>query len=64
VTGLNIEVMPKRLELLHELLPSVTSVALLVNPAVPAVAEPAVRLQAAAQGLGLQLRVIPASSEW
>src|SRR5262245_42669104 len=34
VTSLNIEVAPKRLELLHELLPSVTSMGLLVNPAV------------------------------
>jgi putative ABC transport system substrate-binding protein len=39
VTSLNIEVAPKRLELMHELLPSVTSMALLVNPAVPALAE-------------------------
>src|SRR6266404_4303941 len=36
VTSLNQEVAPKRLELMHELLPSVTSMALLVNPAVPA----------------------------
>src|SRR5262245_14153615 len=36
VTSLNFEVAPKRLELLHELLPSVTSMGLLVNPAVPA----------------------------
>src|SRR5262249_54190300 len=35
VTALNLEVAPKRLELMHELLPSVTSMALLVNPAVP-----------------------------
>src|SRR5215471_1289492 len=40
VTSLNMEVAPKRLELMHELLPSVTSMALLVSPAVPALAEP------------------------
>ena len=40
VTSLNQEVAPKRLELMHELLPSVNSMALLVNPAVPATAEP------------------------
>src|SRR5215510_5003933 len=40
VTSLNMEVAPKRLELLHELLPSVTTMALLVNPAVPALAGP------------------------
>jgi putative tryptophan/tyrosine transport system substrate-binding protein len=64
VTSLNIEVAPKRLELLHELLPSVTSVGLLVNPAVPALAEPVARLsEAAAQGLGLQLHIVRASSD-
>src|SRR4029453_12230051 len=41
---------PKRLELMHELLPSVNSMALLVNPAVPANVEPVSRSsQAAAQ---------------
>jgi len=64
VTSLNIEVAPKRLELLHELLPSVTSMGLPVNPAVPAIAEPVARVsQAAAQGLGLQLHVVRASSD-
>src|SRR5215470_14561074 len=64
VTSLNIEVAPKRLELLHELLPSVTSMALLINPAVPALAEPVSRSsQAAAQGLGLQLHTVHASSD-
>src|SRR5262245_7390322 len=43
VTSLNQEVAPKRLELMHELLPSVNSMALLVNPAVPANAEPVSR---------------------
>ena len=32
ITGLNVELAPKKLELLHELLPSVTILALLVNP--------------------------------
>ena len=64
VTSLNVEVAPKRLELLHELLPSVTSMALLVNPAVPALAEPVSRLsRAAAQALGLQLHIVHASSD-
>src|SRR5215469_5618158 len=59
VTSLNLEVVPKRLELLHELLPSVTSMALLVNPAAPANAETITRLsQAAAQALGLQLHTV------
>src|SRR5262247_2177610 len=64
VTSLNIEVAPKRLELLHELLPSATIMALLVNPAVPALAEPTSRTsQAAAQALGLQLHILHASNE-
>jgi len=64
VTNLNIEVAPKRLELLHELLPSVTTMGLLVNPAVPALAAPVSRIsQAVAQSLGLQLHVVHASSD-
>jgi putative ABC transport system substrate-binding protein len=64
VTNLNVEVGPKRLELLRELLPSVAVVALLVNPASPAIAEPFVRgMQAAARTLGLQLHVLHASTE-
>jgi putative tryptophan/tyrosine transport system substrate-binding protein len=64
VTSLNLEVAPKRLELLHELLPSVTSMALLVNPAIPALAERVSRgSQAAAQALGLQLHTVHASSD-
>jgi putative tryptophan/tyrosine transport system substrate-binding protein len=64
VTSLNIEVGPKRLELLHEVVPSATSMALLVNPTNPSIAEPFSRaLQAAARALGLQLHVLHASSE-
>jgi ABC-type uncharacterized transport system substrate-binding protein len=45
-------------------LPSVTSMALLVNPAVPALAEPvSCSSQAAAQALGLQLHTVHASSD-
>src|SRR6516162_9701238 len=43
VTQLNQEVAPKRLELLHELLPAARVVAFLVNPADPASAEPVLR---------------------
>jgi putative ABC transport system substrate-binding protein len=64
VANLNVEIGPKRLELLHELLPSVTVIAVLVNPANPALSEPFVRgLQAAASGLGLELHVLNASTE-
>jgi putative tryptophan/tyrosine transport system substrate-binding protein len=64
VTSLNVEVGPKRLELLHEVVPSATSMALLVNPTNPSLAEPFSRaLQAAARALGLQLHVLHASCE-
>jgi putative ABC transport system substrate-binding protein len=64
VVTLNVEIAPKRLELLHELLPTATSFALLVNPANPALAEPVTeRVQAAARTLGMKLHVLHASSE-
>src|SRR5262245_53723199 len=64
VTSLNQEVAQKRLELLHELLPSVTSMALLVNPAVPAIAGRVSRSsQTAAQALGFQLLIVNASTD-
>src|SRR5207247_2591258 len=40
VTQLGEEVLPKRLELLHELLPSARVMALLINPADPVLPEP------------------------
>ena len=64
VTNMNEEIGPKRLELLHELLPLVTLVAVFVNPANPVLAGPFVRdLQGAADRLGLQLHVLNANTE-
>jgi putative tryptophan/tyrosine transport system substrate-binding protein len=64
VTGWNVMVGPKRLEILHELIPSATSIALLVNPTSPNLAEADTKeQQAAAAKLGLQLHVLRASSE-
>jgi putative ABC transport system substrate-binding protein len=64
VTQANTETTPKRLELLHELLPTARVMALLVNPADPALAEPTTKdVQAAARTLGLELHVLNASSE-
>jgi putative tryptophan/tyrosine transport system substrate-binding protein len=64
VTNLNVEVGPKRVELLHELLPSATLIAVLVNPTNPTIGEPFVRdLEAAARALGLKLHVLHASTE-
>ena len=64
ITSLNVEVGPKRLELLRELVPAATIIALLVNPANPSLAEPFTRtLKAAASSLGLQIHVLQASTE-
>jgi len=60
----NIELVPKQLELLHELVPTANSIALLVNAANPVLAEPATKnLQAAARTLGLQLHVLKAGTD-
>jgi putative tryptophan/tyrosine transport system substrate-binding protein len=64
ITDLNVEVGPKRLELLRELRPTATTIALLVNPASPSLAESYTRvLEAAASSLGLQLLVFQARTE-
>src|SRR5215472_16122291 len=64
VVTLNVEVAAKRLELLHELVPTATIVALLVNPTSTALAETTTReLETAARTLGLELYVLHASSE-
>src|SRR5207245_8011122 len=63
VTALFDEVGPKRLELLHELVPTATVVALLLNPTYPSAENQSRDLQAAARTLGLQLHVLHASSE-
>jgi putative tryptophan/tyrosine transport system substrate-binding protein len=64
VTNLNIEVGPKRLELLHELMPAATSIAILVNPSSPTVTEQFMReLQVAAPALGKQLHVLHANAD-
>jgi ABC-type uncharacterized transport system substrate-binding protein len=64
VTSLTAEVGPKRVELLRELMPTATSIALLVNPAAGALrATISTGLQAAARKLGLQFHVLHASTE-
>ena len=64
VTLLGVELGPKQLQLLHEVIPTATSMAVLVNPTNPAIAEPtANELRAAARTLGLELHVLQASSE-
>ena len=64
VATLSVEVAAKRLELLHEVVPTATTVALLINPASPALSEPTTRdLQAAARVLGLNIHILHASTE-
>jgi putative tryptophan/tyrosine transport system substrate-binding protein len=62
VSRLTHEVATKRLALLHEMAPSVTSIAVLSNPANPASEAEAGELQVAARVLGLRLLVLNASS--
>jgi ABC-type uncharacterized transport system substrate-binding protein len=64
ITLWNAELVPKRLELLHELIPTATNIALLVNPTSPIVAESeATYAQAASRTLGLQLQILNASTK-
>ena len=64
VTNLNIEVGQKKLELLRELLPAATIIAVLVNPSAPALTEQFLRnMQEAAPALGMQLHILHASTD-
>jgi putative ABC transport system substrate-binding protein len=63
VTLLSVEVGPKLLELLHDVVPRATIMALLVNPTNPNLEIQSRNLQAAALKLGLQVHVLNASSE-
>jgi putative ABC transport system substrate-binding protein len=64
-TGINIlsgEVVAKRLELLRELVPAATRVAVLINPTFPGSNNTVAEGEAAARAMGLQMRVVRASS--
>jgi putative ABC transport system substrate-binding protein len=63
VSNLGVEVGPKRLELAHQLLPTATIIAVLVNPTSALTEDFSRDLQAAARILGVQLHVLHASSE-
>jgi len=62
VSSLNVEVTPKRLEILREAIPTATVVAVLLNPTSPTADSQLRNLQEAARALGLQLHVLHASS--
>ena len=63
VTFLNVEIVPKMLELLHEVVPTATTMAALVNPTNPNADTWSTGLQVAARTLGLELNVLKASTE-
>ena len=62
-TSLQAELAPKRFELAHELMPSATTVAVLVNPTNPIDKDLTTDAQASARAYGLQLKVIRASTD-
>ena len=66
LTGINIftaELVAKRLELLRELVPAATRVAVLVNPINAAITETTLRdVEAAARAIGMQIQVVRAST--
>lgn len=66
VTGavtLNVEVVSKRLELLHELVPTATAIAVLVNPTNPNAKTQSDALQVAARTIGLQIETLNVTTE-
>jgi putative tryptophan/tyrosine transport system substrate-binding protein len=64
VTTLNVGLVAKRVELLHEVVPGISSIALLINPTSPVLTKISIGdAQAAARSLGLELHVLNASTE-
>jgi ABC-type uncharacterized transport system substrate-binding protein len=63
VTTLSAELEPKRLELLHDLVPKATTIGALVNQTNPIAETQSRELQAAARALGLKLQILNASTE-
>ena len=62
-TRLNVQLEPKRLELLHELVPTASTIALLVNPANPNAQYSSKEMTAGTRLLGLALHVLEASTD-
>jgi putative ABC transport system substrate-binding protein len=63
VSSLSVDVSPKRLELMHELLPTLAKLAVAANPTSPTANSQLQRLRSAAESLGLHLQVLNASME-
>jgi putative tryptophan/tyrosine transport system substrate-binding protein len=62
-TSLLDEIGPKRLSVMHELVPTAKIFAALLNPKNPAAANESKDLESAAHSLGLEIRILHASSE-
>jgi len=60
---LNVDTAPKRLELLHELLPAAKVIGLLLNPTNPLAESVGTAVQAAAVSLGVELQVVHARTD-
>lgn len=63
IVSMNLEVEPKRLQLLREVVPTASTIALLVNPTSPFAEALSKEVRAAAHTLGLQVHVLQANSE-
>jgi putative ABC transport system substrate-binding protein len=63
VSSLSVEASSKRLELLHEAVPTATTIGVVVNPTSPTAESQVGNLRAMASSLGLQLHVLTASTE-
>lgn len=63
ITNLNVEMGAKKLEVIRELLPAATRVAVLLNPSSPLSVPFLIQLQPAAKALGFQLDVVGASKD-
>ena len=62
-SSLSVEIGPKRLQLLHEMVPTATVMAVLINPNNPNAEAQSRAMQAAARDIGLQLHVLHATTE-
>jgi putative ABC transport system substrate-binding protein len=63
VSSLSVDVSPKRLEMMHELLPTAAKLAVVANPTSPTANSQLEKLRSAAEILGVRLEVLHASSE-
>jgi len=63
ITDLTSTLEPKRLELLRELVPQVTTVAVVLNPTFPLATQQLKTVQEAARAIGLQLYILRASTD-